>query len=585
MRTSTEATFPCHGNCTGVTMGATARPHTITIGRRKIAAPVRRDILNPADGPLVGGRRARTASHLESVFGAAAATRRPSAARCRAARRAPCGGIARILTEDAREPAKFLSRQEGKPLTGLGWEFKLAACTAWALCSAPLDVPPKVLDASPDGRIELYREPIGVVGSIIPRKWPLPITVRYIVPVLCIGNTVVMKSSPLTMPGPLPTVELSQDALPPCVLNAVAGDDALGMQLSSHLRRGELASTGSAAAGRNVMASAVPTLKQLTLGFRGIDPGIALVDADVGKTVERAARHACINSARSWAALRRLSGHECVRERLGAGLDEHARAVPMGAGMPPEARPGLSPNEPQHETVSERVEDGKRQGGERSKGRGYLNSITLVDAVSDGVRPMEAMQCGQSPLIVRCREADEAVLPENASRYGLAASVWGTDRQYAQSVVRRLQAARCASTITPASRPTCCSASSPAPVSTCRSGRKACRPPPRSWCSMRAIDAAPTCLRVPRTGGGRGTRLRRRVRVADPDPPGPALAAANRCHGGVLDDCLQDWYHRRVPAYIAAFDFTVSGNARAYRCQLPIPVTAVRESFRCSEGV
>ena len=427
-------------------MGAAARLYTMTIGDRQIAAPVRGDILNPADGPLVGGSPTSTASRLQNVLGAAAATQPPFAARSRAERRAACEGIARILSEDAREPAAFVTREEGKPPTGLGWEFELAACAARALCAASLDLPPKVIDASPDGRIERYREPIGVVGSMVPWKRPLLIA-RHIVPALCIGNTVAMTPSPVTTPGTLPRVERLQEALHPCLLNAVAGDDALGAQLSRHPHSGQVVSAGSAAAGRKVMASAVSALKQFTLEFGGNDPGIALADADVGQTVERVFRHACINSGRNSAALQRLSVHESLHERYCAVLHEHAGAVPTGAGMPEEARLGPWQNEPQLETVSELVENAKRQGGklchggERSKGRGFLYCITLVDAVSDGVRPMDEMPFALRPPIVRCGALDEPVLLANASGYGLAARVPRSGGGCGTRVHRRARAA------------------------------------------------------------------------------------------------------------------------------------------------
>ena len=141
-------------------MGAMARPYTMTIGGRQFTAPVRGDILNPADGSFVGASPTSTAPHLKEVVGAAAAAQRPRAARSRAARSAPCEGIARTLTENAHEPAELVTRKEGKRLPELGWEFERAGCASWALCTASLDLPPKFSDASPDARIELYREAI-----------------------------------------------------------------------------------------------------------------------------------------------------------------------------------------------------------------------------------------------------------------------------------------------------------------------------------------------------------------------------------------------------------------------------------------
>ncbi len=198
--------------------------------------------------------------------------------------------------------------------------------------------------------------------------------------------------------------------------------------------------------------------------------------------------------------------------------------------------------------------------------------------------PMRALSCTVRRF-VRCREVDEAVLLANASGYGLAASALGADLEHAHSIAQRLQAVRYASTSTPTSRPTCRSTGSSAPVSAWRSGRKACRPTPRSWCSIPASEVATDCLPVSRDGGGPGTRVPRRARAADPFAKGElmlqptavmAMFSMAAWRTGTIGGCRLN---------IAGIGYTLSGNARGYRCQLPVPVTAVSESFRCSEGV
>lgn len=427
-------------------MGATAGPYTMTIGGRQVAGPVYRDIFNPADGSLVGRCPIGTAAHLADAIEAAAAAQPAWAARSSAERSAACEAIARVLTGNARELAELVTREQGKPLKGLGSEFELGGCAAWAAYTASLDLPPKVIDASAGRRVELHREPIGVVGSITPWNWPLLIAIWHVLPALRVGNTVVIKPSPFTPLGTLRMVELLQSALPAGVLNAVAGDDALGAALSGHPRIGKVVFTGSAATGRKVMASAAPTLKHLTLELGGNDPGIVLPDAEIEKIVEPLFWGAFINSGQTCAALKRLYVHDSVHERLCARLIEYARTVPMGDGMREETRLGPLQNERQLEKVIDLVEDARRGGGrvllggERPQGRGYFYPITLIDAVSNGVRLVDEEQFGPALPIIRYRGVDEAVRLANASDYGLAASVWGTDLEYAHSVARRLQA-------------------------------------------------------------------------------------------------------------------------------------------------
>jgi acyl-CoA reductase-like NAD-dependent aldehyde dehydrogenase len=425
---------------------ATAPPYTMTIGGRQVAGPAHRDILNPADGSLVGQCPIGTSTCLQDAIHAAAAAQPAWWARSGAERRAACEAIARILTENARELAELVTREQGKPLKGLGSEFELGGCAAWAGYTAALDLPPKTIEASPGKRIELHREPVGVVGSITPWNWPLLIAIWHIVPALRTGNTVVIKPSPFTPLGTLRMVELLQDALPPGVLNAVAGDDALGAEISGHPMIGKVVFTGSAATGRKVMANAAPTLKHLTLELGGNDPGIVLQNANVEKIVEPLFWGAFINSGQTCAALKRLYVHDGVYERLCAALVEYARAVRMGNGMREDTRLGPLQNARQLEKVIDLVEDAKRRGGkvllggEQPNGPGYFYPVTLIGEVSNGVRLVDEEQFGPVLPIVRYHEVEEAVGLANASDYGLAASVWGADLDHAHCIARRLQA-------------------------------------------------------------------------------------------------------------------------------------------------
>ena len=427
-------------------MGAAARPYTMTIGGRQVEGPVHREILNPADGSVVGRCPLGTASHLEEAIGAAAAAQPAWGGRSSAERSAACEAIARILTENAPELAELVTREQGKPLKGFGSEFELGGCAAWAGYTASVDLPPKILESSPGKRVELHREPIGVVGSITPWNWPLLIAIWHVLPALRVGNTVVIKPSPFTPLGTLRMVELLQGALPPGVLNAVAGEDALGATLSGHPRIGKVVFTGSAATGRKVMASAAPTLKHLTLELGGNDPGIVLPDVEVDKIVEPLFWGAFINSGQTCAALKRLYVHDSVYERLCAALVEYARAVPMGDGLREQTRLGPLQNERQLDKVTDLVEDARRQGakvllgGQRPSGPGYFYPVTLVGELSNGVRLVDEEQFGPALPIVRYRELDEAVRLANASDYGLAASVWSTDLDCAHTIARRLQA-------------------------------------------------------------------------------------------------------------------------------------------------
>ena len=201
--------------------------YEMTIDGRSVTADRYEEIRNPSTGAVVGLAPVGTLDHLEMAIAAAerafASWRRSSDAE----REAACNTIARVVTENAGELATLLSMEQGKPLKGLGAEFEMGGCAAWAGYTATLKLPVTVIEDSPSKRIEMHREPVGVVGSITPWNWPLMISIWHIVPAIRTGNTVVIKPSPFTPLGTLRMIELIAAAPPhqlaaPCYASSIA---------------------------------------------------------------------------------------------------------------------------------------------------------------------------------------------------------------------------------------------------------------------------------------------------------------------------------------------------------------------------
>ena len=133
------------------------------------------------------------------------------------------------IGEHADELARLLTQEQGKPLNGMGSRFELGGVQAWTHHTADIPMPVKVLQDNNEGRIELHRKPIGVVGSITPWNWPVADRDRGTSSRPSrVGNTVVNKPSPYTPLSTLRMVEIMNEVLPPGVVNCITGPDAFG---------------------------------------------------------------------------------------------------------------------------------------------------------------------------------------------------------------------------------------------------------------------------------------------------------------------------------------------------------------------
>ncbi len=422
------------------------RKYEMTINGRPSPATEYREIKNPASGEPVGLAPVATDADLDRAVAAAREAFGSWSQASNDDRKAACGRIAQIIEQNAGELAQLLSREQGKPLKGMGAEFEVGGCIGWTGFVAQQELPAKVLQDGEAGRIEMHRIPVGVVGSITPWNWPLMIAIWHLVPAIRTGCTVVLKPSPYTPLGTLRMIELIAQAVPPGVLNVISGDDALGARLSQHEGIDKVVFTGSIATGKKVMASAAPTLKRLTLELGGNDPGIVLPDIDPAKIAEGIYWGSMINSGQTCGALKRLYVHDSIYDRMCEALVKFNEQVPMGDGADEKNLLGPLQNEAQFKRVIELVDDAKAAGGrvlcggQPRSGPGYFYPVTFVADISDGTRLVDEEQFGPVLPIIRYSDVDDAVARANGTEFGLDASVWGADREKAAAIAARLEA-------------------------------------------------------------------------------------------------------------------------------------------------
>ena len=298
------------------------------------------------------------------------------------------------------------------------------------------------------GHSELRREPVGVCALFVPFNFPLFVAGIKLAPALAMGNTVVLKPSPL---APLAVLELAracQEAgIPPGVVNVVAGGEAPSRELCVHPDVNLISFTGSTETGRKVMEAAAGTVKRLVLELGGKAPVVLLDDADLDLALRAALVSAFLHSGQICG-----SGTRLLIPRLRASeILERAATLAADYRLGPtedlatDVGPLISEQQCRRVEgyVSEAVAAGARVvfGGKRADGRAghYFEPTLLADTLPE-MRVVQEEVFGPV-LVVQTYDTDEeAVQLANDTIYGLSASVWGRDLSRARSIAARIQA-------------------------------------------------------------------------------------------------------------------------------------------------
>ncbi len=417
----------------------------LIIGGDKVPTSEYLEIHDPGNGELVGGCPVATKEDLDAAVKAAREAYKTWSRSSDDERKAVVNSIADKLHEHMEELAELLTREQGKPLNGMGSRFELHGAEAWARHTATLNLPVEVLNDDESGRVELHRKPLGVVGSILPWNFPILIAIWHFVPAIRTGNTVVLKPSPHTPLSTIRLVEILNQVVPAGVLNVVAGRDDLGQMMTEHPGIQKIVFTGSCATGKKVMQAASGNLKRVTLELGGNDAGIVLPDADPAKIAEQLVWGAFINNGQTCAAVMRRYVADAIYDEVCDALVDYAKNVQVGHGLDDKSVLGPIQNQMQYDKVVELVEDAKRNGarvlcgGEAPKGCGYFYPVTIVADVTDGMRIVDEEQFGPVLPVVRYTDVEDAIERANALDVGLGGSAWSSDPEKAKAVAHRLE--------------------------------------------------------------------------------------------------------------------------------------------------
>jgi acyl-CoA reductase-like NAD-dependent aldehyde dehydrogenase len=415
------------------------------VGGKTLSANASFDVINPSTHDLAGKAPLATSADLDQAVAAAAAAFPAWSGLSDAERQDYCHRVADKLEQHHEELARILTSEQGKPMAGMGSMFEIGGAIAWARYNAALEIPVEVLQDNDNGRVEMHRKPIGVVGSITPWNWPVMIAVWHIIPAIRTGNTVVNKPSPFTPLSTLRMIELMNEVLPAGVVNSLTGDDSLGAAMSSHAKIGKIVFTGSTPTGQKIMTSAADTLKRLTLELGGNDAGIVLPDCDPAAIAPGVFWGAFINNGQTCAALKRLYVHDSIYQQVCDELVAFARTIKVGDGFDDNSDLGPIQNRMQFDKVNRLVRQSLELGSQLLLG-GPVDDpdtlffqITLIatDSASDPLVQHE--QFGPALPIIPFSDIDAVIAAANDNQNGLGGSIWTDDQQQFRQLASRME--------------------------------------------------------------------------------------------------------------------------------------------------
>ncbi len=362
--------------------------------------------------------------------------------------------IADLIEANIDELAELETLDQGKPLFVGRWaeipgavaQFRFFGGQAQLIEGATI---PTSIGYAPEGKsIHAYtvREPVGVVGAIVPWNSPLVLTAMKLAPALAAGCTVVLKPAEDTSLTAIRLVELMHEAgLPKGVINLVTGYGAeAGRALAEHRDVDKIAFTGSTATGRAILDAAKGNLKKVSLELGGKSPVIVCEDADLEAAIPGVANAIFFNGGQVCIAGSRVYAHRKIFDRLVEGVAAHASGLTRGHGLDPATTLGPLVSAKHAGRVNAFLERAVADGATPVGGLGEGSGAFVAPTVLTGVRP--AMEIVREevfgPVLVAQAFDDPAdvIAEANDSDYGLAAGVWTQSLSTAHQFTRALRA-------------------------------------------------------------------------------------------------------------------------------------------------
>jgi acyl-CoA reductase-like NAD-dependent aldehyde dehydrogenase len=347
--------------------------------------------------------------------------------------------LADALEQHSEQLAKLEARNAGKPIADARGEMQMVVQTFRYYAGAPERLLGQTIPVA--GGVDMtFREPLGVVGLIVPWNFPLVIASWKVAPALAAGNTVVLKPAELT---PLTALELERIALdaglPEGVLNVVAGPGSVcGRRLVEHPDVAKIAFTGSTEVGRGIAQGAAGTIKRVTLELGGKSANIVFADADLEQAAGAAPLAAFGNAGQDCCARSRILVERSAVDPFLEALEREVRAMRVGDPLDEATQMGPLISADQRQTVSSYVPQDAPVAirGSAPDGPGYWFPPTVLSPVSNDDRAATEEIFGPVACVIPFADEQEAIRLANDTIYGLSGSIWSRDGARALRVAR-----------------------------------------------------------------------------------------------------------------------------------------------------
>ncbi|BCF92462.1 MULTISPECIES: aldehyde dehydrogenase family protein [Paraburkholderia] len=354
-----------------------------------------------------------------------------------------------LLRERQDEIVALESLDAGKPLAAVKRQDVPAAIDTLAYYAGWCDkINGQVVPVRPDALTYTVREPVGVVGAIVPWNFPLMIGMWKIAPALACGCTLVVKPAEITPMSALRIGELALEAgVPPGVLNIVTGKGrVVGDAIVAHPGIDKVTFTGSPSVGRGILQGAASNFKRVTLELGGKSANVIFADANIDNAVRAAASGIFFNTGQVCSAGSRILAHRDVYDEVVERLAARAKALKVGDPSERETTMGPLVSAAQMKTVLDYVDIGRNEGaslvtgGARIGQKGFFVEPTVFANVEHEMRISQEEIFGPVASVVRFNDEEDAVRIANGTAYSLAAGVWSADIGRVHRVAHALRA-------------------------------------------------------------------------------------------------------------------------------------------------